>query len=79
MLVNTKYSIGDEFVIKDRWCATVTAIEISGNREVVTAIYKLEWISDGCFKSEWFTEDRLLLLGIGKKGTLMAQSKLEVV
>jgi hypothetical protein len=79
MVVNTKYSIGDEFIIKDRWIAVCTTIEISGNKNVVTAVYKLEWISDGCFKHEWFTEDRLILLGIGKKGTLMSQSRLEVI
>jgi membrane-associated PAP2 superfamily phosphatase len=67
MLINTKYSIGDEFLIEHKWFATLTAIEISGNRSVVTAVYKLEWVSDGCFKSEWFTEDRLLLLGIRKR------------
>lgn len=67
MLVNTEYSIGDEFLIESRWFATVTAIEITGNRNVVTAIYKLEWISDGCFKSEWFTKDRILLLGIRRR------------
>lgn len=67
MVVNTKYSIGDEFLIESRWFAVLTAIEISGNSSVVTAVYKLEWISDGCFRSEWFTEDRILLLGIRKK------------
>lgn len=69
MLVNTKFSIGDEFLIESRWFATLTAIEISGNRNVITAVYKLEWISDGYFRSEWFTEDRIHLLGIKKKVT----------
>jgi hypothetical protein len=68
MVVNTKYSIGDEFIIEDRCNAVVADIEISGNKNVVSAVYKLEWTSDGCFKHEWFTEDRLLLLGIGKRG-----------
>lgn len=67
MQVDTKFSIGDEFLIEGRWFAVITAIEISGNKKVVTATYKLEWISDGCFKSDWFTEDRILLLGIMKR------------
>jgi hypothetical protein len=69
MVVNTKFSIGDEFLIESRWFATLTTIEISGNESAVTAVYKLEWISDGCLKSEWFTEDRMRLLGIKKKAT----------
>jgi hypothetical protein len=79
MVVNTKYSIGDKFIVKDRWSAICTAIEISGNKNVISAVYKLEWISDGCFKHEWFTEDRLVLLGIGKEGTLMARGKLTLM
>ena len=79
MLINTKYNIGDEFVIEDRWCATVTAIEITGNKDVITDVYKLEWISDGCFKSEWFTVDRLSLLGIRKRDVQMVRGKLEVM
>lgn len=67
MIINTKFSIGDEFLIVGRWFAVITAIEISGNKKGVTATYKLEWISDGCFESDWFTEDRILLLGIRKR------------
>lgn len=78
MLITTKYNIGDEFVIEDRWCATVTAIEITGNKNVITDVYKLEWVSDRCFKSEWFTVDRLRLLGIKKRDAQMIQDRLEV-
>lgn len=67
MQVNTKFSIGDEFLIEGRWFAVITAIEISGNKKLYTAVYKLEWISDGCFKSDWFSEDRIILLGIMKR------------
>ena len=78
MLVNTKYNIGDEFVVEDRWCATVTAIEITGNKDAIHDVYRLEWISDGCFKSEWFTVDRLRLLGIKKRDMQIVRDRLEV-
>ena len=52
--------IGDRCVISERWEAVVTALTIraSGQTE-----YQLEWVGDGELMSDWFTAERMRLLG----------------
>lgn len=61
MKVETDYDIGDVFCIADSWKAVCTAVTIRASGQIE---YKLEWLGDAEFRSEWLTRERIELLGL---------------
>lgn len=57
----SRFKIGDAVRIDTAWTAVITAITFRASGEVE---YQLEWRGDGLFKSEWFSAERMDLVGI---------------